>query len=331
MRVGNRIVTLRRIVRTRAATALPAGLASEVRHVKSVLHEYRVGHWSWKVDRDVRSHLARPHVRRVRRPGQVWGVSVVRNEADVVPAVVSHLLDQGLSGIVIADHSSDDGTRERLLSMAAAEPRLHVVLDSSKGHFQKEKITHLSRLAWRAGAEWIIPFDGDEFWFAPSGTLSEWLPSQSADVINSHTIHAVPLSEESDFRKRTLLLDLGGGYKKVGFRAHPLAFVAPGNHDVSRPGSRGGGLVNIHVPYRGAHQILGKFRRGAQALDDAGTPAGEGWHWRVGAKFDEADAERVWGQMQRGQAVPEIDWVAKGPHVPTRPLRSRSWAPDAKA
>ncbi|WP_161965069.1 glycosyltransferase family 2 protein [Ornithinimicrobium cerasi] len=255
----------------------------------------------------------------------------MRNEADVVPAVVAHLLHQGLAGIFIADHSSDDGTRQHLLSMAAVEPRLHIVLDSSKGHYQKEKVTYLSRLAWRAGAEWIIPFDGDEFWFAPRGALSEWLPEQRADIILSRTVQAVPLTLDGDLRDRELLLDLGKSPGKVAYRAHPLAFVGPGNHGVSRPGEIGEGLVNIHVPYRGVEQILGKFQRGAQALSDADTPSDQGWHWRAGAQFTEADAMAAWTRMQSGDPVRKIGWEANGPHIRTRPLLAMSFDPTVLA
>lgn len=47
------------------------------------------------------------HIRRRRRhSGEVWGVSIVRDEVDVVGLTVRHLLDQGVSRILVADNCS---------------------------------------------------------------------------------------------------------------------------------------------------------------------------------------------------------------------------------
>ena len=101
--------------------------------------------------------------RRRRTMGEVWGVSVVRDEKDVLEAAVKHLFDQGIAHVLIADNRSTDGTREHLLEWAAADARVHVALDEEPAYIQSQKMTWLAHCAWRAGADWIVPFDADEF------------------------------------------------------------------------------------------------------------------------------------------------------------------------
>ena len=81
----------------------------------------------WKKQVQVIRHMDSPHIRRRRRhSGEVWGVSIVRDEVDVVGLTVRHLLDQGVSRILVADNCSVDGTRELLRSLARTTRRVAV-------------------------------------------------------------------------------------------------------------------------------------------------------------------------------------------------------------
>ena len=75
--------------------------------------------------------------------------------------------------MLIADNGSTDET-PLLLAELAKRYRVHVALDREAGHYQGVKMTILSDWARRAGADWIVPFDADEFWFAPEGTLGDF-------------------------------------------------------------------------------------------------------------------------------------------------------------
>ena len=74
-----------------------------------------------------------------------------------------------------APSSSRWSTREFLLNLASRDPRIHVALDEEPAYHQSEKMTWLAHCAWRAGADWIVPFDADEFWFAPGRSVAEAL------------------------------------------------------------------------------------------------------------------------------------------------------------
>ena len=59
---------------------------------------------------------------------RLWGVSMVRNEADVIEAFVRHNLGV-LDGLAIVDHGSFDGTTEILAELQREDLSLRIVRD----------------------------------------------------------------------------------------------------------------------------------------------------------------------------------------------------------
>lgn len=221
---------------------------------------------------------------------------------------------------------STDGTREYLTELAAKDSRVHVAHDSEPGHHQMEKMSRLSRAAWWAGADWIIPFDADEFWFAPGDSLLGFLVRQTAAVVQARTVNMLPVGMPALTEDSSFMIDTSGrGDPKVAFRAHPLALIGPGNHGVARVGEQAAGLVVAHLPFRGPAQIGRKFRNGAAALERAGAPGFEGWHWRSGAQLTEDALTSAWTRMQAGAAVPQIGWAGIDPSRRERVLQWQSW------
>lgn len=279
--------------------------------------------------RQMRPSSPLPSRRRTR--GGVWGVSLVRDELDVLPHVLDHFFEQGLSQIIIADNGSTDGTREYLLARAETEPRLHVILDEEPAHIQSEKMTWLSHLAWRAGADWIIPFDADEFWFAPSGSLADWIPSQSSTIFAAAFHHMVPTSPiEGDMRDAEFLLDAAPSEPgKVAFRAGPTVIVGPGNHYAVRTGATVRGLAIAHAQYRSPAQIARKVRQGtASALLTGEDLSWFSPHWAAGSVLDDDQIAAAFDRMRRGLPEPAIQFTAEGPMVQVKPLRWSVWDED---
>jgi len=100
------------------------------------------------------------------------GVSVVKNEADIIEANVRHNL-RFLDRIVVFDHDSCDAT-PRILDALATEG-LPVTLLTRRadrrefGFWQGEFMTALAKLAFEQhGADFVFPIDADEFIDAPS-------------------------------------------------------------------------------------------------------------------------------------------------------------------
>lgn len=100
------------------------------------------------------------------------GVSVVKNEADIIEANVRHNL-RYLDRIVVFDHDSCDAT-PRILDALATEG-LPVTLLARRadrrefGFWQGEFTTALAKLAFEQhGADYVFPIDADELIDAPS-------------------------------------------------------------------------------------------------------------------------------------------------------------------
>ncbi len=163
---------------------------------------------------------------------------MVRDEADIIGTVIRHLLSRAWSGSLIADNLSTDGTHEILEDLARSHP-VTVLMDRLPDYYQGEKTTLLARAAARAGAGWVIPFDADEIWMSPTGSLAEWLGGVTAAVVQAPMFNHVPdavddLAEPDPVRRLRWRKTQPNRLHKVAFRAHRRARVAYGNHGVSR-------------------------------------------------------------------------------------------------
>lgn len=262
------------------------------------------------------------------RPGgtEVWAVSVVRNEADIIAASIGHLLDQGVDGVLVCDHLSTDGTSEILASLARSDRRIHLTRDSHPGHVQAERVTRLAQRVWWAGAGWVVPFDADEFWYARDTSLTTMLRATRASIVRAEVHDLVPAGDADgvDLRLREYRVDAVKSLTKVAFRANPLVMVGPGNHGVNLGGDTTGGAMIAHLPYRSPEQMARKFRVGSEALDASGDGGDIGWHWRAGSALSIASIEDAWRSVAAGAPVPSIGWEpgmfgAAGPWL-TKPI-----------
>lgn len=221
------------------------------------------------------------------------GVSMVRDEEDIVRAVVENMLRQ-TDGVVIADNLSTDRTREILDEMALVDDRVVVVADNDPAYTQSAKMTDLAHRA-RAmfGAEWIVPFDADEVWYSRFGKISEVL----ANVPPNH--HVVPATlfdhvatgiDDPDVADPTERIqwrrDAPGVLPKIAARYRPDLVIEQGNHGAHYaefvPASFERLLTIRHFPYRSVEQLVRKVRNGADAYRAAGDRLSpdHGAHWR---------------------------------------------------
>ncbi len=245
--------------------------------------------------------------------GGVWAVGMVRDEADIIGTVVRHLLSEGVARVLIADNLSTDGTSEILEDLARSHP-VTVLRDRLPDYYQGEKTTLLARAAARHGASWVVPFDADEIWMAPSGSLAHWLGECPAAVVQAPMYNHVPtpgddLAEPDPVRRLRWRKTQPNRLHKVAFRAQRRARVAYGNHGVSRRGSRTVGPQIRHFPYRSEEQFVRKLRQGAAALNatDLSDQIGKAWRG-LGARDDEGLRE-AWRTLVETQNLPFEWWV----------------------
>lgn len=237
-------------------------------------------------------------------------VAMVRDEADVIRSTVAHMLDE-VDAVIVADNLSGDETRSILDELAAgAGGRLLVVEDLDPAYRQSEKMTELARRArTELAAEWVIPFDADEWWYSPFGRMADvlaevapqWLivPAPLFDHVASgwdDQLEADPI-RRIQWRRRDR-----NPLPKVAARFRPDLVIEQGNHDASY---RGRGtyfdelLVVRHFPYRSPAQLVRKVRNGSAAYKAAGDSvrADFGAHWRQWGEILEAEGEEAIAEL----------------------------------
>jgi glycosyltransferase involved in cell wall biosynthesis len=98
----------------------------------------------------------------------ICGISIVRNEVDIIEFCLWHHLNQGLDGIIICDNGSTDGTLELLNKISTGDKRVTVI--SNDGPFHQEQIMNeLYDMALGMGFSWAVFFDADEIWKSDNG------------------------------------------------------------------------------------------------------------------------------------------------------------------
>jgi hypothetical protein len=224
----------------------------------------------------------------------VFGITMVRDEIDVIRGVLRHMAGQ-VDHIIVADNLSVDGTTRALAELADELP-LTVVTDLEAGYYQAIKMTALAEQAAAAGAVWIAPFDADEIWYGIGGRrMAEVLVEQSWPVARVPIInHIATWLDEPDpdpFRAMVWRQREPQELEKVAFRWESGARIRQGNHGVDLPSlllDESPALICEpvvalrHFPIRSAEQMISKARNGAAAYAAApDLPLHFGEHWRA--------------------------------------------------
>jgi hypothetical protein len=91
------------------------------------------------------------------------GITMVRNEVDVIECFVRHNLGV-LDGLAVVDHGSFDGTSEVLAKLKAEGLPLQITYDADPAYRQSQTMTRLARQALASdAADFVFALDGDEF------------------------------------------------------------------------------------------------------------------------------------------------------------------------
>ena len=212
---------------------------------------------------------------------RICGVTIVRNEEDILEASIRHNL-RALDALTVIDHASTDATPAILASLAAEGLPIEVLKDDSLGFLQADVTTAHARRLLAAGADLCIPIDADEFILMPSREAFE----RTVAAANPALHLAMPwLTYLPDFdapgdivarlrHARRKPTELHGLYKVVVRRClldTPGARVARGNHAVNPPGEPAdnphdaipGDVAAIaHVPVRDVEQFTAKVAIG---------------------------------------------------------------------
>ena len=118
----------------------------------------------------------------------VFGICMVRDAEDIIGTVVEHMMNQ-VDHVIVADNLSKDSTRKILDSLHG---NITVIDDNDPSYRQSEKMTALADIAYRRGADYVIPFDADEFWVARDGTLKDTIELSGVDVLEAQILNYIP-------------------------------------------------------------------------------------------------------------------------------------------
>ena len=131
---------------------------------------------------------------------RIYGVMVVRNEADILRVNVLHHLAQGIDFLLVADNDSSDGTAEVLSDLVAGG---RVSWTRIPGRFLQAGITTaLAREAFLMGADWVVPIDADELWWTAGGDLRSVIAEHDA-VADAIEVEVVNFVQRRDQERRT--------------------------------------------------------------------------------------------------------------------------------
>lgn len=222
----------------------------------------------------------------------VVGISMVKDEADIVEHTVTRMLNQ-VDKVIVLDNGSTDGTRDLL----AALP-VQVIDDPEPAYYQSRKMSKLAALAADRGADWVVPFDADEAWYSPFGRIADVLSEQDGAAIATAELYD-HVATASDPDAPSPLTRIGwrrrsaAGLPKVACRPRVDVTIHQGNHSADYGAILAGLLVIRHFPYRSADQFVAKARNGAAAINATDMPTESCAHWRQYGALLEAHGPEV--------------------------------------
>lgn len=234
---------------------------------------------------------------------KVVGIAMVKDEADIIGSTVAHMLEQ-VDDVLVADNGSTDDTKKILADLG-----VHVIDDPDVAYMQSEKMTALAELAWfDLLADWIVPFDADEWWYSPFGRIADvlegiapqWLTASA--VLYDHVATGVDPDVADPVKRIGWRRMSPTALPKVACRWRDDLVIEQGNHGASYEGGAtvlAGQLIVRHFPYRTPEQFVRKARNGAQAYAATKLPPDVGAHWRQYGAIAEAHGDEACADIFR--------------------------------
>jgi len=219
---------------------------------------------------------------------RIIGTLMVRDEVDVVAAMVEHTLDQGVDLLVVTDNGSVDGTTE-VLEAYAAQGRVELHHDPTHRKQQGTVVTGMARRArTEHRADWVLNLDADEFLLPRDPALTVRAALEQTPLhLNAFTVPVVnligPAARRGSGVRRLVWRDHRpvAALEAIGIHAHPTptavhrgesdVVVSQGNHVVSlRSNGQPDPAVEmeiLHLPWRSWQQLERKVVNAGRAYE----------------------------------------------------------------
>lgn len=224
---------------------------------------------------------------------RVIAVTSVLNEAPIIGKTAQHLLNQGVAAVFVSDGGSTDGT-QAVLDGIPGVTRLY-----QAGPFdQAVEMSKLANLAVAEGADWVIPFDADEF-FTEEGAhdIPGILAQVPAEVYKSYA----PVWGHTDWDHR---FAEPRQLPKVIVRAHENISLAWGQHDAQIESPRILGPLTVReLQYRDWPHFLEKIAKADALYRSYDFPVTYGTHLRRLVAMTDDELEVEWKMLQATETV----------------------------
>ena len=211
---------------------------------------------------------------------------MVRDEADIVGAMLTHQREQGIDHVVVTDNASVDGTVD-ILREFERDGFITLWHDPEHRKQQYRVVTRMARYAaTELRADWVINADADEFLVArdPARTVRDVLSATpaTADVLCVPVVNLTGDAARAgsgierltlrDLRDQRALADAGIPFHPTPdaiHRGNAEVEVSQGNHAASAPGwapaVMSEELEVLHLPWRSWRQYEYKVRVSGEA------------------------------------------------------------------
>jgi hypothetical protein len=251
-----------------------------------------------------------------------YGVSMVRNEADIIRLNVLYHLASGIDRMLVVDNGSTDGTDGVLQQLSLEHPEVRWSRDD--GPFLPSRVmTKLAREAFEEGANWVVPVDADEFWHAPGGDLRRVLQDTNAGVLRARAVNFIQRRGQRESSPDALMHMTRRAASTVGPPGHAqtlveskqIAFVEKvypqkcicrptaeveiqtGHHSISGaagPRMRTEDLVCLHAPMRSRSALAERITSASRAAAAGRNPNQGRNRLRLAALQGEAVIDAEW-------------------------------------
>lgn len=232
----------------------------------------------------------------------------VKDEIDLIAAMLAHLRGIGIAEIVVHDMQSTDGTREWLENQDLR------VIDSPQGASEENLIALFGETVKSMSSTWVLMLDADEFPLPWSGDLRHDLAEVQGDIVTLRR-HNVALGPQgallplpvttADYSHIPLYIRRDPAFAKT-LDANPVDYwlrgvpnpkvaVRPGRLERFAPGMHQAFTVGASEAPQAvppevivAHLALTSYDRFARKIDNIRAmfnkqgdtfPKGFGWHW----------------------------------------------------
>ena len=235
---------------------------------------------------------------------KIVGISMIRNDADIVEPFVRHAL-RVLNHLFVVVHCPQDGTGEILSALHAEGLPMTLVFDGEPAFLQGERMTWLAREAFAAfGPDYVFPLDADEFIIPgeraaieaalaplPEDAVAARIRLRTFVMTSDDPAHEPNPLRRIRFRPRNEP-KVGKIVLARGFMADAALIIDHGNHALLRIGGSARQLplpfvpqlALAHYPVRSAAELMNKTIIGYLAHLAAGRPGVEeqrlATHWR---------------------------------------------------